>query len=88
MLDEPTTGLHLADVEKLVTVFDRLVDAGNTVIVVEHHLDVIRHADHVVDMGPEGGDDGGTVVAQGTPERVQRSKKSWTGRALAGKLGA
>jgi excinuclease ABC subunit A len=87
VLDEPTTGLHLADVEKLVTVFDRLVDAGNTVIVVEHHLDVIRHADHVLDMGPEGGDDGGTIVAQGTPEHVQRSEKSWTGRALAGTLG-
>ena len=57
-------------------------------IVVEHHLDVIRHADHVVDMGPEGGEDGGRIVVQGTPEHVQRSKKSWTGRALAGKLGA
>ncbi len=88
VLDEPTTGLHLADVEKLVTVFDRLVDAGNTVIVVEHHLDVIRHADHVVDMGPEGGELGGRIVAQGTPERVEKVKASWTGQALAGKLGA
>jgi excinuclease ABC subunit A len=86
VLDEPTTGLHLADIEKLVTVFDRLVEAGNTVIVVEHHLDVIRHADHVVDMGPEGGELGGKVVAQGTPEKVQKVKASWTGRALAGTL--
>ena len=82
ILDEPTTGLHLADVEKLVQAFDRLVDAGNTVIVVEHHLDVIRHADHVLDLGPEAGDAGGTIVAQGTPEQVQKVKASWTGRAL------
>ncbi|MFN7146535.1 MAG: excinuclease ABC subunit A, partial [Myxococcota bacterium] len=86
VLDEPTTGLHLADVEKLVQVFDRLVDAGNTVLVVEHHLDVIRHADHVLDMGPEGGADGGLVVAQGTPEAVTEVPGSWTGRALAGRL--
>jgi excinuclease ABC subunit A len=81
VLDEPTTGLHLADVEKLVTVFDRLVEAGNTVIVVEHHLDVIRHADHVIDMGPEGGEHGGRVVAQGTPEKVMKSG-THTGNAL------
>ena len=83
VLDEPTTGLHLADIEKLVTVFDRLVDAGNTVIVVEHHLDVIRHADHVLDMGPEGGARGGTVVAEGPPAAIMAVAASWTGRALA-----
>jgi len=83
VLDEPTTGLHLADIEKLVTVFDRLVDAGNTVIVVEHHLDVIRHADHVLDMGPEGGALGGTVVAEGPPAAIMAVAASWTGRALA-----
>jgi excinuclease ABC subunit A len=71
-------------VEKLVAVFDRLVDAGHTVIVVEHHLDVIRHADWVVDMGPEPGEGGGRVVATGTPEQVARVRGSWTGRALAG----
>jgi excinuclease ABC subunit A len=84
VLDEPTTGLHLADVERLVQVFDALVDAGNTVIVVEHHLDVIRHADHVIDLGPEGGEHGGTIVAQGTPEAVMAVPESWTGRALRG----
>ncbi len=83
ILDEPTTGLHLADVEKLVQVFDSLIDAGNTVIVVEHHLDVIRHADHVIDLGPEGGAEGGRIVAQGTPDQVMGVPESWTGRALA-----
>ena len=81
VLDEPTTGLHLADVEKLVQVFDQLVDAGNTLVVVEHHLDVIRHADHVIDLGPEGGEHGGRIVAQGPPEVVAKSE-TWTGRAL------
>ncbi|MFZ5476048.1 MAG: excinuclease ABC subunit UvrA [Myxococcota bacterium] len=85
VLDEPTTGLHVADVEKLVTVFDRLADAGNTVILVEHHLDVIRHADFVVDMGPEGGDAGGRVVAKGTPEQVAKVKGSATGACLRGR---
>jgi excinuclease ABC subunit A len=82
VLDEPTTGLHMADVEKLVTVFDRLADEGNTVILVEHHLDVIRHADFVVDMGPEGGDAGGRIVASGTPEKVAKVKGSATGACL------
>ncbi len=86
ILDEPTTGLHLSDVARLVAVFDRLVDEGHTVLVVEHHLDVIRHADFVVDMGPEPGPGGGKVVATGTPEQVAKVKKSWTGRALAGRL--
>ena len=84
VLDEPTTGLHLADVERLVTVFDRLVDRGATVVVVEHHLDVIRHADVVLDLGPEPGAGGGRIVVMGTPEAVAATPESHTGRALAG----
>ena len=82
ILDEPTTGLHFADVDKLIQVLDRLVDAGNTVVVIEHNLDVIKCADHIIDLGPEGGDKGGTVVAEGTPEEVARVKKSYTGQYL------
>jgi excinuclease ABC subunit A len=82
VLDEPTTGLHLADVERLLAVVDRLVDKGNTVIVVEHHLDVIRHADHVIDLGPEAGDQGGRILVAGTPEQVAAHRTSHTGRAL------
>ena len=82
ILDEPTTGLHAADIEKLLTVLHRLVDAGNTMIVVEHNLDIVKTADHVIDLGPEGGDDGGSIVACGTPEQVARSQKSHTGRFL------
>jgi excinuclease ABC subunit A len=82
ILDEPTTGLHFADVEKLLSILHRLVDAGNTVIVIEHNLDVIRSADHVIDLGPEGGDAGGEIVATGTPEEVARVKESYTGRFL------
>jgi excinuclease ABC subunit A len=82
ILDEPTTGLHFADVEKLLTILHRLVDAGNTVIVIEHNLDVIRSADYVVDLGPEGGDAGGEVVATGTPEEVACVEASHTGRFL------
>jgi excinuclease ABC subunit A len=83
LLDEPTTGLHFVDVEQLLRVLDRLVDQGNTVVVIEHHLDVIRHADHVVDLGPEGGAAGGEIVATGTPEAIARCARSHTGRALA-----
>jgi excinuclease ABC subunit A len=83
LLDEPTTGLHFDDVNKLLDVLHRLTDLGNTVIIIEHNLDVIRNADWIIDLGPEGGEDGGRLVAQGTPEQVARQKKSYTGQALA-----
>ena len=79
ILDEPTTGLHFADVHKLVEILHRLADGGNTVIVIEHNLDVIKTADYIIDMGPEGGDGGGTVIAEGTPEKVADCKDSYTG---------
>ncbi|WP_329887149.1 excinuclease ABC subunit UvrA [Pseudoramibacter faecis] len=82
ILDEPTTGLHIDDVAKLVTIMHQLVDLGNTVVVIEHHLDVIKVADHIIDLGPEGGDGGGTIVAQGTPEEVTRIPESHTGQYL------
>jgi excinuclease ABC subunit A len=82
LLDEPTTGLHFDDVRKLLDVLHRLTDLGNTVIIIEHNLDVIRNADWILDLGPEGGEDGGRIVAQGTPEQVARVKKSYTGQAL------
>jgi excinuclease ABC subunit A len=82
ILDEPTTGLHFADVEKLLEVLQKLVDAGNTVLVIEHNLDVIKQADWVVDLGPEGGEAGGEVVAVGTPEEVAEVDGSYTGRFL------
>ncbi len=82
ILDEPTTGLHFADVQNLLTVLHRLVDAGNTVVVIEHNLDVIKTADWLIDLGPEGGDGGGTIVAQGTPEAVALVEHSWTGQFL------
>ena len=79
VLDEPTTGLHFEDVSKLLIVLNRLVDAGNTVVVIEHNLDVIKCADWVIDLGPEGGSRGGSVIAEGTPEDVAKDKKSFTG---------
>ena len=86
ILDEPTTGLHTADVHKLIDVLNRLTDTGNTVVVIEHNLDVIKVADHIIDLGPEGGDMGGTVVAEGTPEEVAKVAKSYTGQYLASVL--
>ena len=86
VLDEPTTGLHTADVEKLIEVLQRLVDAGNTVLVIEHNLDIIKIADHIIDLGPEGGDMGGEIVATGTPEEVAQCERSYTGKYLKDKL--
>jgi excinuclease ABC subunit A len=83
LLDEPTTGLHFDDVKKLLDVLHRLTDLGNTIIIIEHNLDVIRNADWIIDLGPEGGEHGGRIVAHGTPEQVARNKKSYTGQALA-----
>jgi len=83
ILDEPTTGLHFDDVRKLLDVLQRLVSLGNSVLIIEHHLDVIKQADWIIDLGPEGGEGGGRIVAQGPPELVARNKKSHTGQALA-----
>jgi excinuclease ABC subunit A len=88
ILDEPTTGLHIHDVAKLLEVLQRLVDAGNTVLVIEHNLDVIKQSDWVVDLGPEGGDAGGRVIATGTPEQVAEVSESYTGQFLRGVLEA
>jgi excinuclease ABC subunit A len=82
ILDEPTTGLHFADIEKLLDVLQRLVDAGNTVLVIEHNLDVIKQADWVIDLGPEGGEAGGEIVAAGPPEHIARIDDSFTGQFL------
>ena len=82
ILDEPTTGLHIADVHRLIEVLQKLVDTGNTVVVIEHNLDLIKTADHIIDLGPEGGDRGGTLVATGTPEQVAKVKESYTGQYL------
>ncbi len=86
LLDEPTTGLHFEDVNKLLDVLHRLTDLGNTIIIIEHNMDVIRNADWIIDLGPEGGEDGGKIVAHGTPEQVSKIKKSYTGQALAQSL--
>jgi excinuclease ABC subunit A len=83
LLDEPTTGLHFEDVSKLLEVIHRLTDLGNSVIIIEHNMDVIRNADWLIDLGPEGGEDGGRLVAQGTPDHVSKIKKSYTGQALS-----
>ena len=82
ILDEPTTGLHFADIEKLLGVLNRLVELGNTVVVIEHNLDVIKNSDYIIDIGPEGGDKGGYVVFEGTPQEIIKSKKSYTGEFL------
>ena len=87
VLDEPTTGLHTDDVKKLIDVLQKLADNGNTVIVIEHNLDVIKTADYIVDLGPEGGNRGGEIVAAGTPEEVAKNKKSYTGKYLKKYLG-
>jgi excinuclease ABC subunit A len=82
ILDEPTTGLHFADLEKLLYVLKSLVSKGNTVVVIEHNLDVIKNSDWIIDLGPEGGDGGGQIVAVGTPEDIAKEKTSWTGKYL------
>ena len=82
ILDEPTTGLHFEDVNKLLTVLNELVESGNTMVIIEHNLDVIKTADWIIDLGPEGGDGGGDIVAIGTPEKVAKEKRSWTGKYL------
>jgi excinuclease ABC subunit A len=83
ILDEPTTGLHMEDIKRLLEVLSRLVDGGNTVIVIEHNLDVIKTADHIIDLGPEGGDYGGEIVAVGTPEELAAERNSYTGQFLS-----
>ena len=83
ILDEPTTGLHMADVARLIDVLQRLADTGSTVVVIEHQLDMVKVADHIIDLGPEGGDGGGTIVCTGTPEEVAKVKESYTGQYLA-----
>ena len=82
ILDDPTTGLHIADVHKLIDILNRLVGENNSVVVIEHNLDVIKCADYIIDLGPEGGDQGGTIVAKGTPEEVAKIKESYTGQFL------
>ena len=82
ILDEPTTGLHFADIEHLLKVLDKLVDSGNTVVIIEHNMEVIKTADHIIDLGPEGGDGGGQILAEGTPEQVVKVKASYTGKYL------
>ena len=82
ILDEPTTGLHFADIQLLLDVIHKLRDAGNTIVIIEHNLDVIKTADWIIDLGPEGGDGGGEIIAEGTPEKIASNKKSYTGRYL------
>ncbi|MGV8172068.1 MAG: hypothetical protein ACP5OA_05230, partial [Candidatus Woesearchaeota archaeon] len=82
MLDEPTTGLHFEDTRKLIAVLNRLVDKGNSVFVIEHNLDVIKSCDWIIDLGPEGGNNGGSIIAMGTPEQIAKNPKSYTGMFL------
>ena len=82
ILDEPTTGLHIADVHRLVDILQRLVDCGNSVVIIEHNLDLIKTADHIIDLGPEGGENGGKVIAIGTPEQIAKNESSYTGQFL------
>ena len=82
ILDEPTTGLHIADVHKLVDILQRLVDTGNSIIVIEHNLDLIKTADYIIDLGPEGGEKGGQIIAVGTPEQIVKNEASYTGQFL------
>ncbi len=86
ILDEPTTGLHFVDIQKLLDVIGMLVDQGNTVVVIEHNLDVVKSADYIIDLGPEGGDEGGRLVSEGTPEEVSANPRSYTGRFLRSKM--
>jgi excinuclease ABC subunit A len=88
ILDEPTTGLHFQDIQHLLDVLNKLVDRGNTVLVIEHNLDVIKVADHIIDLGPEGGDGGGRILFEGIPEELVNVKESYTGRFLKSELGA
>ena len=87
ILDEPTTGLHIADVHKLIDILQRLVDTGNSIIVIEHNLDLIKTADYIIDLGPEGGEKGGQIIAVGTPEQITRNDQSYTGKFLKKYLG-
>ena len=86
VLDEPTTGLHFHDIQNLMVVLNRLIDRGNTVLIIEHNMDVIKCADHIIDLGPEGGDKGGYIIAEGTPERIIKNKDSYTGYFLKKEL--
>lgn len=86
ILDEPTTGLHIADVHKLIEILQKLVDGGNSIVVIEHNLDLIKTADYIIDLGPEGGEGGGKIVAVGTPEQIVKNPDSWTGKFLKNKL--
>jgi excinuclease ABC subunit A len=88
ILDEPTTGLHFQDIQHLLDVLDRLVDKGNTVLIIEHNMDVIKVADHIIDLGPEGGESGGMIVVEGTPEKVASTEKGYTSKFLAAELNA
>ena len=87
ILDEPTTGLHSHDIKKLLEILQAFTNTGNTVVVIEHNLDVIKTADHIIDMGPEGGVNGGKIIAEGTPEKVSQIEKSYTGRFIRELLG-